>query len=102
MPRRRPRPRTGRPWPASACSWRPRSSATVGRSFGGVERGGEPPLLAVVARAVPELRPADAGRAMAADQLSLGVLTGHLVAEHVLGGDDRAFHPPPLRAGGNA
>src|SRR5215468_12159776 len=78
------------------------SSATVGGSFGGVERGGEPPLLAVVARAVPELRPADAGRAMASDQLSLGVLTEHLVDEHVLGDDDVTFHAHHLGDVGNA
>src|SRR5499426_4489021 len=102
MPRRRPRPRTGRPWPASACSWRPRFSATFGGRFGGVERGGEPPLLAVVARAVPELRPADAGRTVASDQLSLGVLAQHLVDEHVLGDDDVAFHAHHLGDVGNA
>src|ERR1043166_573201 len=61
--------------------------------FGGVERGGEALLLAVIAGAVPEPRPADAGRAMAADQLALGVLADHLIKEQVLGDDDVALHP---------
>ena len=66
----------------------PAASAT----FGGVERGGQPLFLAVVARAIPELRPADAGRAVRPIRLPLRVLAGHLVDEQVLRDDDVAFH----------
>src|SRR6266699_69971 len=58
----------------------------------GVERGGEALFLAVVARAVPKPRPADAGGAMAADQLALGVLAQDFIEEQVLGDDHVALH----------
>ena len=77
------------------------ASAALG-DFGGVERGGEPLFLAVVAGAVPELRPADAGRAVAADQLAVGVLAHHVVDEEVLGDDDVAFHADHLGDVGDA
>src|SRR5580704_8523696 len=64
--------------------------------LGGVERGGEAFLLAVVACAVPEARPADAGRAVAADELASRVLAENFVDEQVLGDDDVAFHPHHL------
>src|SRR3569833_3092153 len=60
--------------------------------LGGVERGGEPLILAVVPRAVPEARSADAGRAVTPDDVALGVFDDHLVDEQVLRDDDVAFH----------
>src|SRR5437763_1418694 len=60
--------------------------------LGGVERGRQAMLFAVVAGTLPEARPADAGRTMAADQAAVRVLAQHLKDEHVLGDDDIAFH----------
>src|SRR5437899_3344427 len=60
--------------------------------FRGVERGREALLLAVVARAIPEFRSADAGRFMVADNVAVGILAGHLVEEDVLCDDDITFH----------
>src|SRR5262252_4224016 len=62
-------------------------------AFRRVEGGGEPLLLAEIARPLPEPRPADAGRAVTADQLALRVLTLQFEDEQVLGDDDVAFHP---------
>ena len=70
--------------------------------LGGVERGGEPLLLAVVAGALPEARPADAGRAVAADQIAVRVLADDVVDEQVLGDDDVAFHAHHLGDVGDA
>ena len=67
--------------------------ARVGR----VERGGEPGLLAVVAGAVPEARPADAGGAVAADDAAVRILADDVVDEEVLRDDDVAFHARALR-----
>src|SRR5262245_44846379 len=78
------------------------SMSALGGGFGGIERRREPLLFAVVARPVPELRPADAGRAMAADQPALRVLAQHLVDEHVLGDDHFAFHAHHLGDVGDA
>src|SRR5690242_15004650 len=55
--------------------------------IGGVEGGGETCLLVEVARAVPEARPSDPGRAMAADDAALIVLALDVVEEDVLGDD---------------
>src|SRR5882672_11274060 len=60
--------------------------------FGGIEGGGKPFLLAVISCAVPESRPSDAGRAMPADDVAVGVLADHVVQEQVLGNDGVAFH----------
>ena len=62
-----------------------------------VERGGEPLLLAVVARAIPEARTADAGRAMPALQLALRVLADEFVDEQILGDDRRRLPCPSPR-----
>src|SRR5262245_11602115 len=70
--------------------------------FGGIERGGEALLLVVVARALPELRPADAGRAVLADDLAAGVFADQVVDEDVLGDDGVAFHAHHLGDVGDA
>src|SRR5581483_2226262 len=66
------------------------------RRFGdclrGVERVGEPRLFAVIARTLPEARPADAGRAMPAEEIALRVFAGQIVHKQVLRNDDVAFH----------
>src|SRR5436190_24098771 len=61
------------------------------RLFGGVERNREALFLAVIAGALPEARPADAGRTMLADQVALLVLAQEVVDEQVLGDDHVAF-----------
>src|ERR671913_848233 len=58
----------------------------------GVEGGCELLLLAVVARALPEPRPADAGRAVAPDQLAARILADDVVEHEVLRDDHVAFH----------
>src|SRR5947207_2045402 len=70
--------------------------------FGGIEGSGEPLLLVVVARTLPELRPADAGRAVLADDLAVGVLADQVVEEDVLGDDGVAFHAHHLGDVGDA
>ena len=50
------------------------ASALAFAGVGGVERGGEPRFLAVVAGAVPEGRAADAGGAVAADDAAVRIL----------------------------
>src|SRR5213080_4373885 len=70
--------------------------------LGGVERGRQAMLFAVVAGTLPEARPADAGRTMAADQAAVRVLAQHLKDEHVLGDDDIAFHAHHLGDVGDA
>src|SRR5215510_3998746 len=80
-----------------------RLSAGLGvDDFGGVERGGEALLFAEITCAVPELRPSDAGRAVASDQVAARVLAEHLVDENVLGDDDVTFHPHYLGDVGDA
>ena len=87
---------------ASACMFMRSSLRLVGRDFRGVERRGEPLLLAVIARALPEARPADAGGAVPADDLAVRVLADHLVEEQVLRDDDVAFHAHHLGDVGDA
>ena len=70
--------------------------------FGGIERGREPLLFAVIARAFPELRTADAGRAVPADDLAVGVFADHVVQEQILGDDGVAFHAHHLGDVGDA
>src|SRR5437899_3047578 len=70
--------------------------------FRGVERRREALLLAVVARAIPEFRSADAGRAVAADDVAVGVLALHLIEEDVLGDYHVAFHAYHFRDVGDA
>src|SRR5919201_4843300 len=60
--------------------------------FRSVEGRGQPLLLVVVSRALPEFRPADAGRAVLADDLAVGVLADQIVEEDILGDDGVAFH----------
>src|SRR3954463_3737672 len=72
------------------------------RHFRGVERGGKALLVAVIARAFPEPRTADAGRAMPANDLAVGVLADHVVEEDVLGDDGIAFHAHHLGDVGDA
>src|SRR5579872_3317169 len=67
-------------------------AASRGLHFRRVERRREALLLAVIARALPETRPADAGRAVTAFQLALRVLAQELVEEKVLRDDDVSFH----------
>src|SRR5256885_1575024 len=59
--------------------------------FYSVEGGCEPLLLAVVARSLPESRPADAGRTVTTDQVALRVLAHEVIEEDVLGDDDVSF-----------
>src|SRR5213593_204328 len=60
--------------------------------LGGVESGTQPLLVAEIARALPESRTADAGRAVTADQPAVRILAEHLVKEDVLRDDHVAFH----------
>src|SRR5215831_18248193 len=68
----------------------------LGCRLGGVERGRQPLLLAVVARPLPEPRPADAGRTMPADDVAVRVLSHQIVNEDVLRDDHVAFHADHL------
>ncbi len=65
MPDRQWRWRRGRPTRALVSSWPAPLDRRV--DFGGVERCGKPLLFTVIARAIPEARPSDAGRAMSPD-----------------------------------
>src|SRR5712691_7485314 len=97
---RRSRRQRKRISPAVAWSWPASLPCRAGR-LGGVERGREPLLFAVVAGALPEPRPADARRAVPADDVSLRILAHQVVDENVLGDDDVAFHPDDLGDVGN-
>src|SRR5262249_35286126 len=72
------------------------------RDFGRVEGCGKALLLAVLAGALPEPRPADAGRAVPADDLAVGVLAHEVVDEDVLGDDGVTFHAHHLGDVGDA
>src|SRR6516165_1840296 len=78
------------------------ASGFLGGGLGGIERRGEALLLAVVARPVPEARTPDSGRAVAAEDIAVGILADHVVEEDVLGDDDVAFHPQHLGDVGDA
>src|ERR687892_486419 len=67
------------------------SSRIVG-DFGGIERRRKPLLFVVISRAVPELRAADAGRAVPPDDLAVRVFAEQFVDEQILGDDGVAFH----------
>src|SRR6476469_2891997 len=85
---------------AIVCIFIADDSSSRGRrrgALGGIEGGGETLFLAVVARTLPEFRPADAGRFVRADEIALSVLPGHLVDEQVLRDDDVSFEPDHLR-----
>src|SRR5436190_19886663 len=58
-----------------------------------VESSREPRFLAIVARAVPEAGPADAGGAVPADDAPVRVLADNVVDEQILGDDNITFHP---------
>src|SRR5262245_51725357 len=62
----------------------------------GVEGGGEALLLVVIVRPVPEPRTPDSGRAVAADQLAVGIFPEQIIEEEVLSDDDVAFEPQHL------
>src|SRR3984893_3570061 len=83
-----------------AFSWRAPLDLTP--VFGGVECCGPPFFFAVISSAIPEPRPADAGRAMPADDVSVGVLAEQVVEEQVLGNDGVAFHAHHLGDVGDA
>src|SRR5215471_11163275 len=70
--------------------------------FRRIERRGKALLLAVVPGALPEARAADAGRAMPADDLAVGVFAHQVVDENVLGDDGVAFHAHHLGDVGDA
>src|SRR5262245_24473895 len=78
------------------------SALPLVRRLGGIERGRQPLLLAVVARPLPEARAADAGGAVAADQIAVGVLAHQGVDENILGDDDVALHADHLGDVGDA
>src|SRR5438270_9648671 len=90
MRRRRARWRRESPMPRFAFS--SRAPLYCGDDFGGVKRRGKPLLFVVISRAIPESGPPDAGRAMPADDLPIGVLAEQVVDEQVLGNDSVAFH----------
>src|SRR5581483_1832076 len=73
-----------------------------GFDFGGVERRAKTLFFAIVARALPEARPADAGRAVLADDLAVGIFADQVVEEDVLGADGVAFHAHHLGDVGDA
>src|SRR5258707_13441383 len=85
----------------SACMFMVRSS-DLHDDFGGVKRGSEPLLFAVISRSIPKAWPSDAGRAMSADDLPVGVLADDVVEEHVLRNDGIAFHTHHLGDVGDA
>src|SRR5215468_125995 len=80
----------------------PRSLVVRAEGFGGIERGRQTLLLAIVARTIPEFRSADAGRFMVADDVAVGILAGHLVEEDVLRDNDIALHAHHLGDVGDA
>src|SRR5688500_978692 len=90
-------PPTERTASTTSAIWVARGDSMVrlGLAFagiGGVKRGGEPSLLAIVAGAVPERRPADAGGAVPADDAAGRILAQHVVDEQVLRDDHVALH----------
>src|SRR5690554_1468348 len=70
--------------------------------FHGLERVGQPLLLAVIAGAIPEMRPADAGRYVVAYDAACRVLALDFVEEEILGDDDVSLHPHDLGHMGDA
>src|SRR5215211_2329477 len=76
--------------PSFAVSWR--APLDVRDDFSGIERRGKPLLFVVVARAIPETRPTDAGGAMPAQNVAVGVLAEQIVDEKILGDNGVAFH----------
>src|ERR1700683_1781686 len=83
-----------------AFSWR--APLDLPLVFGGGAGGGQPRLFSVISCAIPEPRPADAGRAMPADDVPVGVLAEQVVEEQVLGDDGVAFHAHHLGDVGDA
>src|ERR1039457_6765142 len=75
---------------ALVCSWY--APLDLHDDFGGVACGRKSLLFAVISRAIPEARPPDAGRAMPANDVPVGVLADHVVEEQVLGNDGVALH----------
>src|SRR5215813_13454709 len=84
---------------ASCCSGMAASPSPISvdaRLFGGVERSGEALFLAVVARAFPEARSTDSGRAVTPQQLAVRVFAQQLEQEQILRDDDVAFQAHDL------
>src|SRR5436309_15680785 len=100
MPLHRWRWRRERPVRAFAGSWLAPSGLYL--DFGGIEGRGKPLLLAVIPGALPEARPSDAGGAVAADDLAVGVFANHVIQEDILGDDGVAFHAHHLGDVGDA
>src|SRR5207253_8223610 len=70
--------------------------------FGGIERGRESLLFAVISRPFPEPRTSDPGRAVPPDDLAVRVFADHVVQEYILGDDGVAFHAHHLGDVGDA
>src|SRR4051795_12961357 len=87
---RRARWRRESPMPRFAFS--SRAPLHFGDDFGGVKRRGKPLLFVVISRAIPESGSPNAGRAMPADDISVGVLAEQIVKEKVLGDDRVTLH----------
>src|SRR3954465_5671319 len=89
---------------ASVCIGMTCASALIrlAGNLGGIERGPEPLVVAVVASALPEFRPTDSRRAMPADQLAVRVFRQDGVDENVMRNDDVAFHAHHLGFVGDA
>src|SRR4051794_17859586 len=76
---------------AIVCMFGSDSLAFRVRDLCSIERGSQSALLAIIACAVPEPRPADTGRAVTADDVALSVLAHHVVDKQILRDDDVAF-----------
>src|SRR3981189_2738200 len=77
-------------------------SDLIDRELGGTQPAGQALFLAVIARPIPEPRPADPGRAVAADDIAFGILADHVIEKQILGDDDVALHPEDLGDVGDA
>ena len=100
--RSRPPPAAGGPPTGDRCDPRASPIGLPARRALRGRRAGQASRLAVVAGALPEVRPADAGRAMAADDAAVRVLALDVVDEDVLGGDDVALGADHLGDVGDA
>src|SRR4051812_4565931 len=87
---------------AMFCMMSPSTLGLIANGFGGIERGCEPLFFAVVACPLPEARTTDAGGAVSADDVAVGIFARHVIDEDVLGDDDVAFHAQHLGDVGDA